>query len=202
MRLGLVIALLLCVSGSAFAQFEKGDMEMMMLGTAGWYGETFTTTDRWHSNPSETSEYSRKFAMVALTPAWYFLDGFALELEFGWHTSEHAKPSYAIIPNLAFNYRLPDLPLAAYARGGYGAAMGYVMPGMAQSFLMLRTSDTFDHTLINAGIGLKYLAGGSGILRAEINFRREIADYDATFDHVDATEDQVALIVGVGILLQ
>lgn len=202
MKSSLIIALLLYISGTASAQFEKGNVEMMLLGTAGWYGETFTRTDRWHPGPSETSEYSTKFAMVALTPAWYFLDGFALELEFGWHTSEHAKPAYAIIPNLAFNYRLPDLPLAAYARAGYGAAMGYLMPGMAQSFFMLRTSDKFDHTLINAGVGIKYLAGGSGIVRVEVNFRREIADYDSTFDHIDATEDQLALLLGVGILLQ
>ncbi|MFZ1731059.1 MAG: hypothetical protein WBQ23_07095 [Bacteroidota bacterium] len=202
MRSCLIIALLLCVGGSASAQFKKGDVEMMLLGTAGWYGETFTVTDRWHPDPPRTTEYSRKFAMLSLTPAWYFLDGFALELEFGWHTSEHAKPAYAIIPNIAFTHRLSDLPLAAFARAGYGAAMGYVMPGMAQSFLLLRTSDKFDHTLINAGIGIKYLAGGSGIVRLEVNFRREIADYDSTFDHIDATEDQLALLLGVGILLQ
>ncbi|MFA6235271.1 MAG: hypothetical protein WC824_13935 [Bacteroidota bacterium] len=202
MKSYLIIALLLCVAGSASAQFKKGNVEMMVLGTAGWYGETFTVTDRWRPDPPKTTEYSTKFAMVALTPSWYFLDSFALELEFGWHTADRAKPAYAIIPNISFNYRLSELPLAAFARAGYGAAMGYVMPGMAQSFLLLRTSDKFDHTLMNAGVGLKYLAGGSGIVRIELNFRREIADYDSTFDHIDATQDQLALILGVGILLQ
>lgn len=198
MKSYLIIALLLCFAGTASAQYEKGDFEMMLLGTAGSMTETNKVTINSPVAYEISSDETNSYAYLSLTPAYYIIDKLAAELELGLRAMEGGKPTQTFIFHLAYTQPLVGSSLALFARAGYGLSNGYSVPIFYEQ---VRSSNDFDIGIVNLGAGAKIMAGRHALIRAEINYRMQSASEDSAFGTSEWTRSTIAILLGVGIIL-
>ncbi|MFZ1731058.1 MAG: hypothetical protein WBQ23_07090 [Bacteroidota bacterium] len=199
MRLSLFIALLLCFAASASAQFKQGNVELMLLGTAGSFSDKSTYTSKISPTLNYESDESHTYLYVSIMPSWYFIDRLAAELELGLRAMEEVRPTQSVILHVAYTQPLARSPLALFARAGYGVANGYSIPVFLE--LMSDRTDGFDVSIINLGAGLKIRAGGSALIRGEINYRIQSLTQETDFSKSEQTYGTLSLLLGVGVLL-
>jgi hypothetical protein len=191
--------LLLFVASSASAQFKQGNFEMMLLGTVGSFSEKNTYASKISPTLNYESDASHTYMYMSFLPAWYVINGLALELELGLRAMEEVKPTQSVILNAAYTHQLQRSSLALFARAGYGVANGTSIPVFLD--LMAGRTEGFDVSIINLGAGMKIRAGGSGLIRAEINYRIQNLTHETDLSKSEYTYGTISLLLGVGVIL-
>lgn len=198
MKACLTAALVVLLASAASAQFKKGDFEMMLLGTVGSHTETTKVTYTGTSGFTVEDDDTHSYAYFSLSPAYYFIDRLAAELELGVRASEGDKPAQTAILHLAYTHPLPRSSVALFARAGYGVSNGYTVPIFYEQ---VRSTQDFDISIINLGAGAKFMLGRTALLRAEINYRiQSWSEEDGNFKG-EWTRNTLALLLGVGVVL-
>jgi len=197
-RATLIVVLMLIITAGADAQFRQGDFEFMLSGTVGSLSENFKYTSKVNPQFSDESDDSHSYAYFSLLPSWYIIDGLAAELELGLRASEGSKPVQAVVLNASYTHPLRRSAVALFARAGYGVSNGYTIPLYAD--LVPRTDD-FDVNIINLGAGVKIRPGGSGLIRAEINYRIQSYERDTELSTYEYSFGALSVLLGVGIIL-
>ena len=193
----LIIALFVLANSTiAFAQFEKGNTELTLSGTAGYQKESPSFT----SNNPESLEY----CMLNICVGYYIVNGFSVEPQIGFLAIDKSYPSQSALLNLSYTYRISHSALALFVCSGYGLSNSLCSPVIG--FIPLRSEVISDVHIINAGAGIKILMMDNVILRIEANYHKESFEYDAleglyydndTIMYYTKTEDSSISYVGV-----
>lgn len=199
MRACIATVFIMLFAATASAQFQQGDLEMMLLGTAGSMSGKITYTSKANPQLNFENDDSHTYGYLSFTPAYYFIDGLAGELEIGIRAMEGMRPSQAVILNLAYTHQLSRSAVALFARAGYGMSNSYAVPVFLD--LYGGRSDEFDVSIINLGAGAKFLVGRTALIRTELNYRIQSMEEDTEFSTSERTLGTVALMIGVGIIL-
>jgi hypothetical protein len=194
-----IVALLTASLSVAFAQFEKGTVEMSLTGTAG-YQKISNSGGTMYSSSSESLGY----LYLNTTFGYYLTDGLSLEPELGTFFLENEPPSESILLNLSYTKSITNTSVALFCRAGYGLgnALSYVALGMVP----LRITNGWDVHIFNIGGGLKILVAENIALRVELNYRSETYDikdglYINTTSNIEYTYSNTALLFGFSFLL-
>lgn len=198
MKAFLTAALVVLLASAASAQFKKGDLEMMLLGTVGSRTESTKYTINGPPKVESESDESSSYAYVSFLPAYYFVDGLAAELELGLRASEGARPTQTVILHLAYTQPLARSPIALFARAGYGMSNGFSTPVF---FEQVHATNDFDISIINLGAGAKFMLGRKALLRAEINYRMQSYTSDSALSTWELSRNTLALLFGLGVVL-
>ncbi|MBE0643081.1 MAG: hypothetical protein IH600_03290 [Bacteroidetes bacterium] len=198
MRTTIVIVLMLVLTAGASAQFKKGNFELMLSGTAGSFSENFKYTSKTSELFNDESDESHTYAYLSFMPSWYIIDGLSAEVELGLRAMEGSEPTQAVILNASYTHALRKSPVAFFARAGYGISNGYSVPIFYE---LVGRTDGFDINIINLGAGLKIRTGGSGLIRAEINYRIQSYTTETALATYDHTYGALSLMLGVGVML-
>ncbi len=198
MRRMLIIAALLLFVSSMHAQYRKGDGELMLLGTAGSMSSTTKYTWDDPGIPGGESSSSRLYLFLAMTSAYYFINGLAAELELGLRAQKGSVPTQSAILHLAYTRRYGRSIVAWFVRGGYGVSNGSSVPIYDE---LNRWSDGFDVGIVSVGAGLKIQPAGRALIRLEANYRMQMYTQELEFATIEYNTDFIALLVGIGLVL-
>ncbi|MFZ1978685.1 MAG: hypothetical protein WAV76_12080 [Bacteroidota bacterium] len=94
----LFITLLFLMSSTVFAQFEKGNIELTLSGTAGYEKESPSAS----LNNSESIGY----AMLNISVGYYLINGLSVEPQIGFLEMEKSFPSQSALLNLSYMYSI------------------------------------------------------------------------------------------------
>ena len=136
------------------------------------------------------------YANISAIPTYYIVDNIAVDLELSYLASESSRPGMSVIGNLSYTYPLGDSILAPFARAGYGignSLSSYVGPYARPEILF---SD-FDVSIINLGLGVKYLLSPSVNIRSELNYRLT----STKIEGIDFKVNNLALWMGLALNL-
>ncbi|MDP3150854.1 MAG: outer membrane beta-barrel protein [Ignavibacteria bacterium] len=201
----MIIAAVILLSSTQFAQYKKGQWE---LGFTGSVGSTTQSSKSSGTSGSYDNSIDTDFFDISLLPGYYLLDGFSIEPEFGFFAIKDEKPSYNLIANLSYTFMFPYSSNAFFIKAGYGLGNAYALP-MADEFLV-RVSNKFDVTILNLGTGVKFFVGEKVYIRCEANYRiqswqREYSysypPYYYSNDKSEYSWKTLRLKVGLGILI-
>lgn len=151
-------ALLLIVSSVCYSQFDRNNIELSLLGTAG--------VEKLYGSQSTT------YAFVTGSFGYFILDNISLEPQFGILVDESGPPSKSAILNISYTKRISNSSIGLFARGGYGISNSISIP-LHLGMMPARIVDNWDVKILNFGVGLKFLASESIALRVETNYREE-----------------------------
>ncbi len=187
-------ALLLTAVG-AQAQFEKGDWELGMTITAGSYKES-------REGESEKWNYRATYITMALSPAYYVLNGFSVEPEFSFYAVQHADPTFQLLGNLSYTGWLPGKGAAWFVRAGTGISNAYPFAG--QTLSMWDAEESI--LVLNFGAGIKAPVSPHAALRTELNYRiyrftHESSPYEYPSGSTDYDIRDFGFRIGFSILL-
>ena len=197
MVLLLTTSYLLC-----YAQFEKGQVELSLIGNAGYQKETTSS----HSNSESVGH-----VLINACVGYYIVDGLSLEPQIGLLAIENVKPSQSVLLNLSYTGRIANSNIALFLRGGYGISNSISIPMFA--YTPIRIQDKWDVHILNVGAGVKFLIKECATLRFELNYRTETYPYELhhyyysgsySYDYtesVDYTFSSLGLLFGISIIL-
>jgi opacity protein-like surface antigen len=195
-----IVALLAANLSVAFAQFEKGTVEMSLAGTAG-YQKVSASGNPGYGAPSKSIGYIN----IYTTCGYYLLNGLSIEPQIGALFIENNRPSESALLSLSYTKLITNTSVALYFRLGYGLSNGLSLP-IIGSALFQRVTNDWDIQIFNVGGGLKILVAENIALRIELNYRSEtFNDQDAIYSYypadIDYTYSNTALLFGFSVLL-
>ncbi len=150
-----------------FSQYKRGDIELGMSGSGGSITSTSSSTN---GNVSEENSESKSYAEISIIPGYYFSDGLSIEPELGFYFYEGAAPSIFLLGNLSYTLPSYGTRVASYAKLGYGLANSLMHPINIGG--LFKVSNNLDVSVLNFGIGIKFLVTSSVELKTELNYRR------------------------------
>lgn len=152
--------------------FDKGCVEIAMIGTAGYYKRSNS------SGMYMTPAFG--YAFLNLTVGYYIVKGFSIEPQYGMLAEENFPPSHSLLFNISYTAQLPESKLALFARVGYGIGNSLSFPMYGN--LQMYSRDQWDINIINAGAGIKFLCSDHVALRVELNYRMEQFSNDIVYN--------------------
>ena len=153
-------AMLVIFFASSFtnAQFKQNSWEFGLNGSFGSITSEYSHTYGGGSMslPTEiNSSHSATYVIFSINPAYYFLDGFSLEPEFGIFANEDESPALYFIGNLSYTYLLPSTKLALFGRAGYGVSNSILYGNMYEQSPFFKIRNKMDMHVFNFGVGIK-----------------------------------------------
>ncbi len=179
------------LSGFTFSQFRKGDVELGL--NLGFGSQNSESVIAGNSRSSSTTYF-----VLSAAPAYYLINGLAVELELGVNAIEKIPPVFFILPNIGYTHAI-NKNIGLFAHAGYGVANGVPLPN--SSVLEKQTSD-LDVKVLNFGAGVKYLVGQNAFIKAELNYRRYSYDINRSYYYSPGEQKYslISLNIGIGIL--
>lgn len=190
-KIRIVLLSVILLSSLTFSQFKKGDFE---LGLNLGLGSQNYETDFGGGSQNTTTTYF----ILAAAPAYYIINGLAVELELGVNSIENTSASYFLLPNIGFTHAVSK-NVGLFVHAGYGVASGIPVPNSA---VLNRVTSDLDVKVINFGTGVKYLVGQNAFVKAELNYRRYAFDIKRSYYYSPAEQKYslISLNIGLGIL--
>jgi opacity protein-like surface antigen len=199
-----VLALLFAVQIFASGQtqstiFNQASWELNLTGSLGSISSTseYSYSSSYYNFGGSDSE-SRSYFQFGIIPAYYLIDGLAIEPEINILTVEKAKPSYLLIGNLAYTLKVGSDRVFPFIRAGYGITNSLQIPVNGD---LSRMSDNMDIGVLNLGAGVKTLLTENILLRTEINYRKFSYSSGDDFYSYSMDVSSVALVFGFSVLL-
>ncbi|MEW6701182.1 MAG: hypothetical protein AB1298_00540 [Bacteroidota bacterium] len=168
-------------------QLSKGSWEISFIG--GFARNTYESTYSYsYPSPYEsTSKSSSSVIDLAGTVGFFIVNGFSIEPEFRYtliipENGANGK-MYSLIGNLSYSYLIPKKSYAVFARIGYGVSNG--VPIAPPNTFILTVLEEKTNTILNAGIGIKFLLSEMVALRSELgytsfSYSKETKNYGVT----------------------
>jgi hypothetical protein len=188
----------------ASAQYEQGNIELTLSGTAGYQRES--------ASGDVSNSQNIGYAMLNLDAGYYIFNGLSLEPQIGFLVIENSYPSQSVLLNISYTKRISNSPFAVYLLGGYGISNSLSPPFLES--IPVRVDDKWDVHIINAGFGTKILIKDNVVFRMELNYRRESFEYTVPVgmfifngnvmtaaQTVDFVNSYIGLIFGFSIIL-
>jgi hypothetical protein len=178
-----VLLLLVLGAATAPAQFTKGSWELGLLSSFG-------------SSSLEGSDESQSYFYVSVIPAYYIIDGLAIEPEIGITADlDNSDNSYfKFIGNLAYTFKLSG-NTSPFVRVGYGISNGIELPYSTGIGL----GDDDVHTnILQFGAGAKILVGQKAAIRLELDYRSQT--FSESRRSSDMTMTNIGMNIGVSLL--
>jgi hypothetical protein len=156
----LVTNILLC-----YAQFEKGHVEITLMGAAGYEKEKISSLSN-----------SESFGYVSINTCagYYFIDGLSIEPQLGLLAIENMSPAQSVLLNLSYTGRITNSNIALFLRGGYGVANAISTPILN---IPIGPQDKWDVHILNLGTGIKFIIKENITFRCEVIYRTESYPY-------------------------
>jgi len=197
----LILTFITCTLISS-AQFDKGKVEISLIGNAGY--------QKASTSPSSSSE-ATGYVFLNSCVGYYLSDGISIEPQFGMIAVEKFRPAQSVLFNLSYTGRLQNSKIALFIRGGYGIANSPSSPIIM--FTPIDSHGKWDVTVLNFGSGIKFLVTDDIALRCEAYYRSESYKQD-TFNYfytgttyttqtitVDRTLSSYGLLFGFSVVL-
>lgn len=186
------------IAPALFSQTDSGSWEMSLSGYLSSESATYelSTPAGKFADKSE-----QKYLKLSLRAGYYLVAGLALEPEISWFAADGVAPAFSLSGNLAYNFRIPQSPVAPFVLAGFGKANS--IPFVQG--LILRTSDKFDVDVFNLGAGAKFFLAKSVAFRAEYRFQRYHAENSVRFGSLSGTQTQTTrahnILLGLSVFL-
>ncbi len=171
-RLQCIIILLVTNILLCYAQFEKGHVELTLMGTAGYEKE---------KTSSNSNSESIGYVSINTCAGYYFIDGLSIEPQLGLLAIENMSPAESVLLNLSYTGRITNSNIALFLRGGYGVANALSTPILNN--LPIGPRDKWDVHILNIGAGIKFIIKENITFRCEVNYRTESYPY-TTYNYV------------------
>ena len=203
-RANLFLVMMILITTAVYSQSQKpfsaGSWELSLSGS---FGSLSYTTDYTSTYSSYSNSESNKYFEVYCSPAVYAADGFSIEPEVSVFLLQRSEPSYSILLNASYTYRLENKNIALFIRGGYGLTNSFQFP--INGGFLSRISNKFDVPILNVGAGVKFLLSNNFLLRTEINYRKLKFSVDNSgYGYSSKSEskyDFVSVLFGVAVIL-
>ena len=199
-KIYLFIFLLTTATLCCNAQFKQGDFE---IGFSLGLGNISNTQESDNNDIIKDDSQTQNFLAFNIIPAYFIIDGLSFEPEIGYTAMQEVNPSFSLIGNISYTYRIPDQNFAPFIRIGYGLSNSInIMPGDKRLF---NGSDELDIGILNGGFGIKFLIENSATLRIEVNYRTYYQTRDEGAYSGDNKREYsyrfISLMLGFSILL-
>jgi opacity protein-like surface antigen len=187
----LLVLILLTVAGSASAQFTKGSWEMGLMGSI-----SNVDIESYDFHQSQT------VFNISVSPAYYVIDGLSLEPEiaFFFNFDNADNPGYQLLLNAGYTFKSTK-SFSPYIKAGYG--FGNILTINFSGTQSVPTGNTKNEeeslAIVNAGVGIKWLLGGSAAIKTELNYHNQNLSSELL-----NTEDQyrnIGLLLGLSVFL-
>lgn len=190
--LSIFSAMLIFCGTSAYAQFQKGDVELTLDGTIGMNSSS-------SKSQGSSSSSDRNFMVLTLAPGFYVVDGLSLEPLIGITAVEDYKPGFLLLANVSYTNYLKAQNLGLFFKIGYGLSNAASVPGMNS---YNRLTEDLDISVLNLGGGAKFLLGSKAYIKTELNYRRFSWERDyGSWGKSENTNGFLTLLLGIGVLL-
>jgi opacity protein-like surface antigen len=194
----LLFAVQIIASGqSGSTIFKQASWELNFTGSLGSIESNEEISSSYYYYNGSDSE-SRTYLQLGIIPAYYLIDGLAIEPEINMLAVETQKPAFLLIGNLAYTINLESSRFFPFIRAGYGITNSLQIPVNGN---LSRMSSDMDIGVLNLGAGLKTLLTENILLRTEINYRK--FSYSDGDDYYSYSMDvsSIALVFGFSVLL-
>lgn len=178
--------------------FKQASWELNFTGSLGSIESTVESSSSYYYYYSGSDSESRTYLQLGIIPAYYLIDGLAIEPEINMLAVETQKPAFLLIGNLAYTINLESARIFPFIRAGYGITNSLQIPVNGN---LNRMSNDMDIGVLNFGAGLKTLLTENILLRTEINYRKfSYSDGDDYFSY-SMDVSSIALVFGFSVLL-
>lgn len=164
----LLSALMLFFAGQSRAQFVKGQSEISFLGSM---GSNTSKQQNFGNGYSYSSSQTETYLSFGITYDYYVSNGFSLEPEVSMDVAERLSPAYFFLANISYTHMIPHSNVALFGLVGYGVTNGAESP--VYDGALVRMTDKLNIGVFNAGVGSKFLASKSVVIRLELNYRSQ-----------------------------
>lgn len=182
--------IVLGLTAPAGAQYTKGSWEMTLLGGF----NSISSSRNGGSGDAET------YVGVFLSPAYYIIDGLAIEPEIGITTTLNGNETgIKLLANATYTFTSfsEGKKIAPYVKAGYGVSNGIEFQlGGTGTGLIWEVYDEFAVSVLNLGVGAKWLIGKDAAVRTELNYNNQ-SDSNVNGDY---SLSRVGLLLGVSLL--
>lgn len=155
--------------------FHKGCWELNFSAGIGnlTSSSKSSSTSAYGSYTNDNSE-SWFFLQLGIIPAYFVTEGLSIEPEINLliqkEEDKESQTAASFLANLSYTFNIPDKNFAPFIRAGYGITNSLQFPTTMGD--LMKISDDFDITILNAGVGLKVLLSPGVLFRTEFNYRR------------------------------
>jgi opacity protein-like surface antigen len=160
--LSLITISLFLMSSFAYAQCEKGNVELSLIGTAGSLQENEEYESRKQNGDSQ------KYLMAFFRSGYFLTDNISIEPELSWTAMDETKPALNICGNITYNLPNPNSVIIPFVLAGYGVGNGIPI----NHTIFGRSTKDMDIKLLNIGAGAKFKLGKKAALRVEYRFQK------------------------------
>ncbi len=187
-------ALTVILSVICMAQFEKGSIELSLVGMAG--------------AQKSTAEY-KTYAFASTSIDLFVAEYISIEPQVDVLFNPLGPPAESIIGNISGSQRIANSNIAFFVKAGYGRGNSAIYP-MTSEMTPRHVVDGWNVGIVDVGGGIKYLISNKAALKIEANFREEtfptIFYYFSPYGQVntyeaDVTDSNIALLIGFSIFL-
>ena len=146
-----IFTLILTIVSSVicFAQFEKGSIELSLVGTAG--------------AQKSTAEY-RSYAFASTSIDYFIAEYISIQPQVDVLFNPLGPPAESIIANLSGSQRIANSNIAFFVRAGYGRGNSAIYPTTSE-MPPRRVVDGWNVRIVNVGGGLKFLISNTAALK-------------------------------------
>jgi hypothetical protein len=181
--------------------FNKGDWELNFSAGIGdlTSSSKSSSTSTYGSYTNDNSE-SWFFLQLGIIPAYFITEGLSIEPEINLliqkEEDKESQTASSFLANLSYTFNIPDKNFAPFIRIGYGISNSLQFPTTLGD--LMKISEDFDVTILNAGAGLKVLLSPSVIFRTEINYRRHSYNRESSNGGYNfSSENTLSSITGI-----
>jgi opacity protein-like surface antigen len=177
--------------------FKQASWELNFTGSLGSIESQSEYSSSYYYYSDSNSE-SHKYFQLGIIPAYYLVDGLAIEPEINMFAVETEKPAFLLLGNLAYTVNIKNSKLFPFIRAGYGITNSLQIPVNGN---LIRITSDMDIGVLNLGAGLKTLLTESILLRTEINYRKFSYSDEGTGYKYSMNISSIALVFGFSVLL-
>lgn len=194
-----MLAFVSLLAGTSQAQFTKGSWELSLTG-----GLNSLSLSRSGSSSSTSSTVLD----VNISPGYYFIDGLSFEPEIGMFadlsSGSNSKAYLKFVGNVSYTFYSADKSFAPYVKAGIGTSNGIeIFFSGLQGALPETLSDSYSSvTILNAGLGMKFLVAKSAAVRTELNYRKQSYSYTGSSGgSLDYSYANIGFMFGVSLVI-
>lgn len=184
-------------SGTSRGQFTKASWEISLTGG-------FNSLSESSSSGSSSSD-NLSMLSFNISPGYYFIDGLSLEPEIGMFSilspNSSGKSYFKLVGNVSYTFQTQEKGFAPYIKAGIGTSNGLQI-GAGNSSLISTFSDNYSAvTILDAGIGIKFLVGKSAAIRTELNYLSQSYKYSSSYSESPTyTLSNIGLVLGLSLI--
>lgn len=180
------------------AQFDQGSWELNFAGSLGSVKSSVEYSSSYYDYYNNSDSESQTYFQLGVIPAYYLIEGLSVEPEISILAIEKTEPSFLLIGNLAYTFKIESNRFYPFIRAGYGITNAFQFPVNGS---LTRLSNSMDIGVLNLGAGLKTQLTESVLLRTEVNYRKFSYSEDGAMSSYSLDLSSVSLLFGFSVLL-